>query len=197
MKLNKKFYLSIDMDYFNEYVYVAEKTVNDIVFIAKKNHIPVHSVMNHQQLLPYANECGAKMLINVDRHSDLYHKKVQGLGCGSWVSYVDWRRTGSYLWIRDSLIKAGSCNFKDPDISYETYKKWNAFVDWKQSSTVRILPKNLNIDMSRCVGVGICMSPWYSLCCVSEIFRKIVVKNKLPYKKGNRLENNVKLILPP
>jgi len=199
MKFNKRFYLSIDMDYFNEYPYCAEPFVENIIILAKKRGIEIRSVMNHQQLLPYVNSSGAKILVNVDRHSDLYHKKIQRLGCGSWVSYVNWRKEGSYLWIRDSIIKAGSCNFKDnADFSYyETYKKWNAFVDWNESKTIRVLPKNLNIDLNRCAGVGVCMSPYYSLHCVANTFKNIVKKYDLLYKKGNRWEDNVRCVLPP
>jgi hypothetical protein len=186
-----KTYLSIDIDYWNLGTSRdLDRELNSLLRLA--NNIPIIAVMNHQQLLPIINTSGANHLVNIDEHSDLTACDVNELECGTWVSYVTWRRTGTYLWIRSQKGTAyGSCNGED--------NSWNKGNDWKKAESKYINPDNLRLVkyLSNCVGIGICMSPNYANYDLMDIFRKVIKQYNIPYKKGVMRENNKRKIRPP
>ena len=118
-------YISIDIDFWGPRWGVKEtrEDLRDTLKTALGRRIPVIAVMNHQQLLREVNGSQASRLINVDEHSDLAPADCDELNCGTWVSYVRWRRGGEYLWIRNTRELSGSCN-------YGSWENWKADTDW-------------------------------------------------------------------
>jgi hypothetical protein len=151
------------------------------------------AVMNHQQLVPYVNDSGANRLVNIDEHSDLADAEVKGLNCGTWVSYVRWRKKGEYLWIRNNRSTSlGHCNWGRGS------NNWDAGTDWKKTGT-RYPGKRLGMLplLRGCVGVGLCMSPEWSTEPMIVLFRELVDEFGIPYKKGRMNENRERSIRPP
>ena len=137
--------------------------------------------MNHQQMLSFVDNSGASMLINVDEHSDVCNKNTDRFECGSWISYVNWRKQGEYFWIRNSRdLTHGSCNGQDP---------WNFDLDWNK---VKSIYSKQEIDLCKylkgCVGIGLCLSPCYCYNGAENIFRDMINKYNIPYKRGRRNE---------
>lgn len=180
-------YLSVDIDYWRDPEY-AKAHLEALIKYAQADKIPIQTVMNHQQLLPFVNKSGARKLINIDEHSDVTCVP-QNLHCGSWVSYVTWRTTGTYYWIRNSSSFSGSCNCTN---------SWDQGLDWAYRCTNYVKETVLApVDyIGGVVGVGICMSPWYSSLAVVETFRELVRKYNLPYKKGRMRETQTRWIAP-
>jgi hypothetical protein len=177
------------MDFFNNFNKGdVIKSINSIVEFAEDNSIPLLSVMNHHQLLKDVNRKmndidGYKCLLNLDAHSDIAASDIDELNCGTWVSYVKWRGAGEYIWIRSDYDEfVGACNGGD---------LWYYGSDWyKLSST---WGANINIVNSvltkNVVAIGLCMSPGYSTYENISIFKDVVKKYKIPYKKGRRIEH--------
>ena len=153
--------------------------------------VPVIAVMNHQQMLSSVNDSGASRLINIDEHSDLADRNVDRLECGTWISYVNWRRQGTYIWIRPKIHYYGSCNGND-------WGLWNQGTDGDRSESRYIDSKNLRVTtyLYDCVGVGLCMSPAYAIADVANVFRDIVKKYGIPYREGLMHEKNRRMVRP-
>jgi hypothetical protein len=183
-----KTYLSIDMDFFAADAVKLADQMPDLIHAALKKRIPVQAVMNHQQMLPFVNVSKARQLVNLDAHSDLESRDVITLNCGSWVSYVRWRKEGTYLWIRNEWSLFGSCNGE---------ARWNKDTDWENTRTERV-SKSLQLKslLNGCVGVGLAMSPWYTSKEHMVLFRILVEEFELPYKKGRMREMQARSIRP-
>lgn len=181
----------MDIDYWVKEEYAASH-LNALVMYARQKHIPVHAVMNHQQLLPYVNASRARRLINIDEHSDAT-AEADSLHCGSWVSYVKWRYQGEYVWIRNAPGYKGCCNKY-----YNQWWTWARDIEWDRTSTDYVAEQNLVMMnyLTNVVGIGICMSPWYSRIPMRDVFKQLVRKYNLPYKKGRIRENNERRITP-
>lgn len=179
-------YLSIDVDYFNHTTsyqdkYSVENELGTLLNTCVRNNIPVIAVMNHQQMLPYVDSSKANSLINIDTHADLTDSFVNFLDCGTWVSYVSWRKRGSYTWIRAQRgYKEGNCNRPF---------KWNTGTDWGSTEAIRHTTSINQFLLGDCVGVGLCMSPAYSFEEWVLIFRRLVKEFRIPYIKGDLTEN--------
>lgn len=190
-----KTYLSIDIDYWNN-DYWEGNYLNNVEYklhslLQRAQDIPVIAVMNHQQLLQPINNSGAERLINIDEHSDITDADIDNLECGTWVSYVKWRMTGHYIWIRpDRTTEYGSCN---GDV-----KNWNQGTDWYKTESKYISNKNIKLAryLNDCVGIGICMSPHYSIYELIGIFKRIVKQYDIPYTKGLVREKHKRRIRP-
>jgi hypothetical protein len=184
----KKTYLSVDLDFWIDPTRAREQLYRLMQHIGKRSII---AVMNHQQMLAYVNASGAKRLINIDAHSDLAESSVRKRDCGTWISYVTWRKQGEYIWIRPDASFQGSCNGDDRAI-------WNNDTDWKYSVSRYISRKNLKLTtyLHDCVGVGLCMSPAYASSEVVEVFREIVDRYGIPYRKGRMNEMNSRCLRP-
>ena len=192
-----KTYLSIDIDFWEDLSKdYLQKDLHRLVTELNKRQVPIIAVMNHQQLLPHVSESGARRLVNVDQHSDLADFIVEKLDCGSWVSYVSWRKKGEYVWIRRHSLEAGECNGGDP-IFRERGGVDKTLSDWKKLSTkrVRYLPP-LKELLKGVVAAGICLSPSFipsssfqDVGGFEKVFRRIVRQFKIPYKRGLRNEH--------
>lgn len=193
----KKF-LSIDMDFWNNNIESAAKELFEILNNVKfRNRAKIHAFMNHQQILPYVNSSKARYLINFDTHSDLAGMDYPILECGTWVSFVDWRRKGSYFWLHRSNCTEGDCN-GSPPIFYDTIQKGDhSLTDWKSvkhSVTEKITTRLFN----NVVDCGICLSPSYiANDRLEDIFRYMVDLFRIPYTKGRRSENQQRKMLAP
>lgn len=149
----------------------------------KRGDIPTVAVMNHQQLLPYVNDSGANHLINIDYHSDLNNITVRELHCGSWVSYVKWRTSGKYTWIRPEKDPSrGRCE------NFGT--RWNSYTDWKSARSVIEPPAKFRPTkfLPGCVGIGLCMSPAFINPVMREFFKEFIRLCKIPYESGDPSE---------
>jgi hypothetical protein len=181
-------YLSVDVDFWLEPTRAREQLYRLMQHIGKR---PIIAVMNHQQMLREVNASKAKRLTNIDAHSDLAESSVSKLNCGTWISYVTWRKQGEYIWIRPDVGYQNSCNGDDRAI-------WNAGTDWKYSVSRYISRRNLKITtyLHDCVGVGLCMSPAYAPIEVVEVFREIVDRYGIPYRKGRWNEETTRRMRP-
>ena len=181
-----KTYLSIDMDFWNgrttEYV---ESDLDALLRELHQRNVPMIAVMNHQQLTNVISASSARVLINVDMHSDLADTGVDVFECGTWVSYVKWRKHGKYAWIHRHPAYEGECN-SIPIFAHGVKKHLS---DWKHitHNFVRKLPPVQEL-VSDCVGAGLVLSPSYVYEEYEPIFRKLVQKYNIPYKRGRRNE---------
>jgi len=186
-----KTYLSIDIDYWNVFsgTEQLEKDIPRIINFANKNYIPIHVVMNHQQLLKFVNISVARKLVNIDQHSDIV-ASPRMLDCGTWVSYVNWRKEGEYLWVR-SYKTLGDVNTWQNKLSHKK-NQWKWGCDWK--SAERTIYKHASLALSHLnknvAGIGICLSPAYSRADVYSRARKLLVG--VPYVRGRKDENNMR-----
>lgn len=170
-------FLSVDIDFWH-LPGPAESTLSSLVKFVRDRGIPLTVVMNHQQMLRQVNASPARILVNLDEHSDLVDRDVTDLTCGTWVSYVRWRAAGAYLWARNRhRVNTGNCN---RDLS----PRWNYGSDWALSKSYCApqegpLQPFLN---DRLVGVGVCLSPSYTRIAVLPVARKVL--SGFPYVRG-------------
>ena len=192
--MNNKIYLSIDIDFWRK-PDVARESLNKI-FSRLPRDVSKIAVMNHQQMEWFVSQSDARTLVNIDTHSDITHTNINDFNCGTWVSYVLWRKEGSYIWYRSNpSTEAGNCNTR-------LCAAWNSGADWKVTQSAHRAQKfdfSTDLNLSNVVGVGLCLSPTfngddcYGVPCEGEtmeaVFRDIVKKYKLPYLKGWRFEH--------
>ena len=192
-------YLSIDIDYWRKFPGRVQEDLRRTLRCARARNVPIVAVMNHQQMLKEVNESDARRLINIDAHSDLADSEVDELNCGTWVSYVRWRRSAEYIWLRSNTGWGGSCNW-GMHSRRATAKGWSMGSDWKKVST-ECQGTSLEVStlMKGCVGVGICMSPSWCTMSGEIVFQNLVDEFEIPYRKGTREEDNVrrKNVKPP
>ncbi len=184
-----KSYLSIDIDFWND-LNAAERSLSRLLL--RRGDIPILAVMNHQQLLTHVNRSGANLLINVDEHSDLVDTTVKIFECGSWISYVEWRKDGEYLWVRNKRSASyGSCN--------QLCNHWNEDSDWGSTKSVfRKQAVDLCPYLQDCVGIGLCLSPSFCVKGAEDLFKMLIKAFYIPYKKGQSNEwNNRRYRRPP
>jgi hypothetical protein len=180
---SKPHYLSIDIDYWTDST--IEKFIWSLgkFLVDKPKEIPITAVMNHQQLLWNVNRTPVQRLINFDFHSDLVSADVKELHCGSWVSYVHWRRWGEYIWVRPKEDPSmGSCNGE---------VHWNEATDWKAAKSLIRDPDHVRLQAfyRNCRGIGVCMSPAFINKSMQEAFLQIIAANKIPYRPGDPTEH--------
>lgn len=109
-------YLSVDIDFFAPPYYASDEEVLTFLDllrdVAAKKNVPIHAMMNHNQMLKYVDCSSARRLINLDAHSDLADKDVDERNIGTWISYVKWRKEGEYFWLRNAHDPwAGECGY--------------------------------------------------------------------------------------
>jgi hypothetical protein len=197
-------YLSIDIDFWEEKE-AATRTLNRIFSRVPPKATKI-AVMNHQQMCKYVDSSKATTLINVDQHSDVCTATINRFECGSWVSYVKWRKEGKYLWVRNSTSTSdGSCN----GYGFGAATGWKYGSDWKELESF-YKAQSFNVDglcdFSKIVGVGLCLSPaynadrkWHSTKYIwaEPLFRELVKKYKFPNIKGQRRETIAATRKPP
>lgn len=182
-------FLSIDVDFWAD----AETLRHQLHLLMdrKSKKIPIIAVMNHQQMLQAVNESNARRLINIDEHSDLAECTVEELNCGTWISYVKWRREGTYIWIRNSASFHSRCNGN-------RLKYWDECSDWRSLDSRYIKEHNLKLTnyLRDCVGIGLCMSPAFATKDVADVFTEIVDEYGISYRKGIRHERQTRIMRP-
>jgi len=187
----KPYYLSIDTDYW------TNSTVPKFVWelgkflIDRPRDIPITAVMNHQQLLWNVNRTHVQRLVNLDFHSDLQTRHIEELHCGSWVSYVQWRRWGEYIWVRPE---------QDPSLgACSEAHVWDRGTDWKRTMSIVRDPERLNLRSlyRNCMGIGLCMSPAFINETMQMAFVLLITDNKIPYREGDWGEHNMICKRPP
>jgi hypothetical protein len=198
-----KIYLSIDIDFWSS-ERAATKTLNLILNSIPKKATKI-AVMNHQQMCRYVDASKASILINIDQHSDVCTSTINKFECGSWISYVKWRKEGKYLWVRNSTSTSnGNCN----GWQFGNTPSWRYGSDWGELKSI-YKAQSFNVDklcdFSSIVGVGLCLSPAYnsdrnrerSSKWAEPLFRELVEKYKFPYIKGQRQETIAATRKPP
>jgi len=205
-----KTFLSIDMDFWNGRD-CFEETIPDQVYgylnrlcsDLKNRRIPMSAVMNHQQMLRMVNNSKANTLINIDMHSDLASSEVQVLNCGTWVSYVKWRRqAGHYLWLHRHSAWHGECNLGDDmggPIFEENSIVRRSMTDWGviQHRKVKRAPQWAWLKKRNPVEFSLVLSPHYVDRDLEPVFRQIVKDFRLPYIKGIRHEQHARQDVRP
>jgi hypothetical protein len=195
-----KSFLSIDIDFWNDGI-IADKVydyLDRLCFKLKSKRIPMIAVMNHQQMLRLVNDSKARRLINIDMHSDLAGENVNALSCGTWVSYVRWRRAGGhYLWLHRHSAWEGDCN-QDPPIFREGVTV-RSISDWGLVAhrRVKAAPGWDWLSERKICDFSLVLSPLYCDRDLEPVFRAIVKEYKIPYLKGVRHEDNRVTIRPP
>lgn len=188
---SKPYYLSIDTDYWTNSTIAKFVWELGKFLIDRPKDIPISAVMNHQQLLWNVNRAHVQRLVNLDFHSDLLEKEVDTLHCGSWVSYVQWRRWGEYIWVRpEEDPTLGSCN-RGSD--------WANGTDWKKATSVVRAPDRMNLRSlhRNCLGIGLCMSPAFICKDMQLAFTLLVTQSNIPYRPGDWTEHIQEVRRPP
>lgn len=196
-------YLSIDLDFwngigFNDDNHVAWTYLDEIASICRAKRIPIIAVMNHQQLLGPVNKSGADTLINIDRHSDLTDPtETDILECGSWATFVAFRKTGHYRWIQSGHVSSGECNGDHP--IFRANGKHNlSRTDWESIQRIGTdTPPPPKKIMKNVVSVGVVLSPSFCDRELEPIFHQWRRDWKIPYRKGTRNEWAARRTLSP
>jgi hypothetical protein len=186
-----KVYLSIDLDYWANHCLFSAKQCN--TFFKKLADVNVKKfkfVKHHEGLLRHASDNNCDTLVNVDFHSDLTNLYSNGikseLNEGTWVSFVSWRKEGSFIWMlpSKSFEEWGYCQdttiirkFEDLNFKNTGWKKIK-----KQIGT-------RNIKWKDVCAVGICLSPeWLEYseplrCVLPSLFGNVVSRSKFSLNK--------------
>lgn len=191
-----KRFVSIDVDYWAFGKYNAdgpapfwpsvplERYLNQVTELARQKGIPISCVMNHNQMLEKVCKSNADQLFNIDSHSDLCSKDVEVLNCGTWISYVSWRKQGEYVWFTPQHCKSSGDCCGYGAIFGDDYMR-PSLSDWKsikqELSAILPSPEELLADA---VEVCVCMSPAYSEPEQIQIFNRWRKNHQVPYTKG-------------
>lgn len=187
--MNKSVFLSLDIDFFNPLsIHHRERRITR--FLNKLRCLaPISAVMNHHQMLDKVNNFAGNTLFNLDSHSDLADKDVQDFNCGTWISYVKWRRKGKYIWGHNLGNPCdGCCNGGDKFIfGYHGVNK--GLSDWNKLKTKRF--DNLSFRLPAGIKeICICISPSYSDNDLIKIAKDWLRNNNIPFLRGRRNDNN-------
>lgn len=186
--IKRQTFLSIDVDYWSLGHRNPSISLDDflrkITIGARSKGIPISAVMNHNQMLRKVCMSPARRLYNIDTHSDLASSNVSNYNCGTWISYITWRREGEYIWHCPPHQKSfGDCNGGENIFTDKRVKKhlsdWGN-VDRVASSVIAPVDELLK----DCVEICVCMSPCYSDGVDIESFRRWKNSFKIPYQKG-------------
>ncbi|KKW13214.1 MAG: hypothetical protein UY48_C0003G0036 [Candidatus Gottesmanbacteria bacterium GW2011_GWB1_49_7] len=139
----------------------------------------VKVVMSHEKLLPAINRSGCTELWNVDYHSDLENAvdtiqepwRCDEVDCGTWVSFVHWRKTGKFVWVQPHGSSWNNRNEGRCD-SHRCLPDGNPFIQTDLTDWSRTKVHNLSITIpwSKVTHVGIAGSPDYTcLDCLKKL----------------------------
>jgi len=145
-------YLSLDLDYWRKAK--NAKGVESFFYNLFQLKREFFLVKSHDQLLGDINSSQCSSLINVDFHSDVAEDNVDGkplrLNEGTWVNFVTWKTTGSFLWLHPPkmVLRRGYCHaFRNP-FHATTVSGWKGI---KKEGGVDQIPW----DRIRAVGISI------------------------------------------
>ena len=185
-------YLSLDLDFFNAsgrsaeplFLGLVEYNLERVAEFVKRRKIPCVAVMNHQQMLRFVDQSGCDTLLNVDTHSDLAEASIDALSCGTWVSYVKWRKTGQYIWHHGYTAYRGDCSGGANLFCPRPRHKRGQMSGWRDvhhKKTTRMPPLGNDIK-----AVGVCLSPCYVDFPeeTGELLRDWYDRHRIPYVKG-------------
>jgi len=176
-----KAYLSIDLDFWMHEgnTQKANQFFNKVFSL----DVPKLFVIEHEELLKDINESKAKILYNLDYHSDIcsdnqIHKEEKAED-GTWVNFVSWSKKGKYVWICPDVeecyeCSAGTCHGEDEfdPFKYPIEHSWRSII---------VTQKLKTIDWRRITNVGICLSPCYTCAnSIKDVTKKLgLSENKL------------------
>lgn len=156
-----KAYLSIDLDYWLDYT--NARSSGQFFKKVFELNVPILAVIEHEELLNDINESNARILYNVDYHSDICaDKEIKSYDCpedGTWVNFIDWRKHGTYHWICPDIYdcytqREGTCC---GSIKYDPFER-NEETAW---NSVEVSEDLKIIEWNKIERVGICLSPCY------------------------------------
>jgi hypothetical protein len=189
-----KNFLSIDVDYFNDFGPEAfEKCMKFIIKNFPKEKISF--ITNHHQILRYTNTHEFDQLIQIDKHTDLCVDNgiFTDLNCGTWCKFVKDKDEKEYLWIypfteksvMKEVMNEGDCNAWNPIFPRKTsfvafdkigYKKIRMKRNFSYSWLKKILTESVHVSM--------CRSPMYTRLDIQKRFLKIAKDNEIPVLRG-------------
>lgn len=191
---HKKIFLSIDFDFWNYDQDLFIDHVRYFIKYAEKKRIDVTAVTNHQQMLRYVDASDARILFNLDTHSDLVTKKVSIFDCGSWVSYVKWRRLGTYIWMHAGSLNDGDCSsFRGGDFFGHHDKKIDyTETDWRQLKRISVQNELNQMSISRRLcgampyvsAISFCTSPGYTNHSLFKLGKNLLQFYNIPILRG-------------
>lgn len=172
--------LTIDIDYFDTLPKNKnkEKEIDKIFSKVLELNNQWHLYQDHHHVLKDINNLDCDYLVNLDTHDDLMANiditPNEGLGCGNWVAWVNWRRDGTYHWIKPSAIcmsrDVGRCDnvnvWEDPQTS-----------DWEKLKHSTGPKEFFNLDSVEYV--GIVASPNYSNRTTIRYFTENYIKKEV------------------
>lgn len=198
-------YLSLDLDFFNAagegdrptFLRLVDEHLDRVAKFVKRRGVPCVAVMNHQQMLRFVDDSGCDTLLNVDTHSDLAEADVTEFSCGTWVSYVSWRKKGRYVWHHGYTAYRGDCsgnvNLFRPRPRFERgqLSGWNDVIH-RRSIKMPALTNNIT-------SIGVCLSPSYVDYAkeTGDMLRDWVKKHNIRYVKGRLDEHFAFTRTPP
>jgi hypothetical protein len=186
-------YLSVDLDYWGA-------NENDKPFCTRfinrlfSLNVPILVVREHHHMLTDVNNSGCSHIEHVDYHSDLVDWPREGkkftdlqydsrmnLNCGSWLSYVMWRRRGSIRW----RYPIDNC-FRTPDALGMCHTLVNPFEfdvsGWYKTSHQSGLSDLPWRDISK-IGIAISDDYWFDEGETYEnVLPRLIGESKLPKK---------------
>ena len=174
-------FLSIDIDYWNNHGIVDHNKERNCYNYLESlmRHPKVSYVYHHHQMLPLVNDSPCRDLINIDDHSDLTDTDIDNLNCGTWITYVKWRKEGSYTWVHGP--DGWDCNGRDRPIFNKKYIRYK-LSDWKYLNQSLRKPSQAFIENAD--QICVCLSPSFSDKPLQEIFHNWRKKYHIQGKRG-------------
>ena len=190
-------FLSIDCDFWNHLRRSSMRGyLNELALNCRAFGLPLHAVMNHQQMLPLVDASGADTLINLDTHSDLADSLADMLNCGTWVSFCRQRHHGRYHWVHAGPLHEGECNPNDP--IWSRRRPRTELTDWAEIIREKVsAPPPLSTLLHDTVAVAVCSSPMYAHEDLIDQFTAWRKDWGIPYKKGRTDEHYGRRATPP
>lgn len=171
MPRNRSVAVTVDLDYWwcGKRVRNWKRSLRDTLFslFDKNDYKPIQLYQDHHHVLPDLNKTTHDHLINIDYHDDIMANtrklpRKEDLNCGTWVSYVKWRRKANYTWLKPSdhnfSREEGRCC--DDNIWEDT-----SLTDWKNVNTfngLAYLDEVLTDDSVRLGHISVIASPNYT-----------------------------------
>lgn len=162
-------FLSIDLDFFSSSgICFDGYDVKDFFSKVKSTGITPKIFWEHDEMLPYINECKPNKIINVDFHSDV-NNDAEEINEGTFFWFVENRKEISYLWRFPSecYLEEGYCQFNNNDNGFLP----NIFKSTRKIEGIETI-KWKEIDY-----IGICVSPnWITVEDVREVLLTYIYK---------------------